>query len=133
MTSQLHGGQLPHANDLVIDAGCIVCGKRLCNGRVSVRPSVRLSRRSIARKQQRRAARLPRSSGARGGAHWLSIDICCRRYSAAAGGQRHVVIRGTGVDADLLLMHNDRDHQVLVVSDPNTRPQQIQDSGRLPF
>jgi len=38
--------------------GPTICGKRLCNGRVSVRPFVCLSRRSIASKQRRRAAGL---------------------------------------------------------------------------
>jgi len=38
--------------------GPTICGKRLCSGRVSVRPFVCLSRRSIASKQRRRAAGL---------------------------------------------------------------------------
>jgi len=50
-------------------------GERLCNGTVSVRPSVCLSRRATASKQQRRATGLPQLGRGR----QISINSCRRR------------------------------------------------------
>jgi len=67
----------------------MIRSRRLCNSQVSARSSVC----PIDRQQQRRAAGLLQAGRRR----QISVDIYC----AAAGGQRHVVIRGTMVDADL--------------------------------
>jgi len=59
----------------------------LCNGRVSVRPSVC----PVDRQQQRRAAGLLMSVGIRyqsiatDAVHRLSINVCCPRSAATAG------------------------------------------------
>ena len=68
----------------VIDAARIVCGKRLCNVPVSVRPSVCLSRSDVQLV----------CPGANGDIDLqISIDICCRRRSSAAGSVS-ALIRG---------------------------------------
>ena len=87
------------SSDQSIDAGSvvmIVCGKRLRNGRVSVRPSVRLSRLSIASKQQRRAARLPQQGSGR----QISTDSC-RACPSSYCGQRQCS-DSRRIDVDLL-------------------------------
>jgi len=55
--------------------GCSSISRRLCNSQVSFRPSVCLSRRSIACKQRRRAVDLLQP----GRRQQISINICCRR------------------------------------------------------
>ena len=63
-------------------------------------PSIRLSRRSIASTLHQHAAGFLQLGRGR----QISIDIC-RRCQSPGCGQRHAVIRGTRIDADLLLNH----------------------------
>ena len=73
----------------VYNAGCMVHGKHLYNGRMPVR----LSRRSIASMLQRRAlVQLVCCSS-------ISIDSWRRRPSCDCG-ERHAVIQGMRVEAD---------------------------------
>jgi len=78
----------------VFDVGRTLRSKRLCNGRVSVRPSVRPSVCPLYRQRQRCAVGLlitgylhHRQQPGRG--QQISTDSCRR-------DQRHVVIRGGG-------------------------------------
>ena len=77
------------------DAGCMVCGKRLCNGRVSVH----LSREMWPGEPRscKSCCYAPTTSG-------RSIES----KQQLGHGRRHAVIRGTRIDADLfvLLVHS---------------------------
>ena len=73
--------------------------KRLCNGRVSVRTSVCLSRRSIASKQQRRAAGFCSSARARAACRYRLIAVGARAATAASV---NAATRGTRFDIDLI-------------------------------
>jgi len=77
------------------DAGCMVCGKRLCNGRVSVH----LSREMWPGEPRscKSCCCAPTTSG-------RSIES----KQQLGHGRRHAVIRGTRIDADLfvLLVHS---------------------------
>jgi len=72
-------------------------GERLCSGTTSVRPSVC----PVDRQQQRRAAGLLQPGRRR----LISIESY-RRRSILSSGQRHAVVRGRRIDADLFRLRS---------------------------
>ena len=111
-----------------IDAGRIVCCKRLCNGRVSVRPPVSLSRRSTAAAEcggfaaERPAGRTYRSTAAGTGAQQQ------RRRSTAFSSkceQRHVYRRRRKLHTDLFHRKQKKPRKILQPKTYKTNTQNL--------